>query len=71
MNCHPVFMPLEYSPVMRLRLDSHIIFYDDEAFELVDMFAVKGKALPQHRFTTESSRSNVYAPQKASKYFKT
>ena len=39
-------MPLEYSDVMRLRLDSHIIFYDEEAFELVDMFAVKGRHLP-------------------------
>ena len=43
-NC-PVFMPAEYSNLMKLRLDSNIVFYQEmtsERYELVDEFAVKG-----------------------------
>ena len=41
-NC-PVFMPIEYSDVIPLRLDSNIIFYEEEldGFKMTDMFAVK------------------------------
>ena len=42
-NC-PVFMPLGYSNIMKLRLDSNIIFFEEEAlhkYELVDKFSVK------------------------------
>ena len=41
----PVFMPLEYSDIVELRLDSHIIFYEqhgDGGYNLVDKFAVNG-----------------------------
>ena len=41
----PVFMPLEYSDIVELRLDSHIIFYEqhgDGGYSLVDKFAVNG-----------------------------
>ena len=41
----PVFMPIEYVDTMRLRLDSNVIFYEEEGdanFNLIDMFAVKG-----------------------------
>ena len=41
----PVFMPAEYSNLMKLRLDSNIVFYQGETpqqYELVDKFAVKG-----------------------------
>ena len=43
-NC-PVFMPLEYFNNINLRLDSNIIFYEEqgpEGYRLVDIFAVKG-----------------------------
>lgn len=42
-NC-PVFMPLESSNEINLRLDSNIIFYEEHgpnAYRLVDIFAVK------------------------------
>ena len=42
---YPVFMPIEYSDMMKLRLDSNIIFYKSsipQRFELIDKFAVKG-----------------------------
>ena len=48
----PVFMPKEYSNMMKLRLDSNIIFYEElrpiktegwgAEFKLFDVFAVKG-----------------------------
>ena len=42
-NC-PVFMPLEYDMMVKLRLDSNIIFFQEQpqSFRLVDKFAVKG-----------------------------
>ena len=41
---YPVFVPLEYSNEISLRLDSHIIFYEVEpnGVRLTDKFAVKG-----------------------------
>ena len=42
---YPVFMPIEYSDMMTLRLDSNIIFYKSSVphrYELFDKFAVKG-----------------------------
>ena len=44
----PVFMPIEFSNMIKLRLDSNIIFYDEvtpQRYELVDKFAVKGGPL--------------------------
>ena len=41
----PVFMPLEYSSMIELRLDSHVVFYEEEkpgTYKLLDKFAVKG-----------------------------
>ena len=41
----PVFMPLEYTDMIKLRLDSNIIFYEEEkpgTYKLLDKFAVKG-----------------------------
>ena len=41
----PVFMPAEYTTFISLRLDSNVIFYENErpgTYELVDTFAVKG-----------------------------
>ena len=41
----PVFMPAEYTTYISLRLDSNIIFYENEksdTYKLVDIFAVKG-----------------------------
>ena len=42
-NC-PVFMPIEHKNLMKLRLDSNIIFYEEGAskYNLVDIFAVNG-----------------------------
>ena len=43
-NC-PVFMPLRYSGDIKLRLDSNIIFFEEQkatVYNLFDMFAVKG-----------------------------
>ena len=43
-NC-PVFMPVEYSNMMKLRLDSNILFckhMNKTGFELEDKFAIKG-----------------------------
>ena len=45
-NC-PVFMPKEYSTMIKLRLDSNIIFYEKSTeieYDLLDIFAVKGGA---------------------------
>ena len=44
-NC-PVFMPLEYSFEIPLRLDSNVIFYEEEpdGVKMTDKFAVKGGA---------------------------
>ena len=41
---YPTFMPLEYSTFISLRLDSNIIFYEQQGpeYKLVDMFSVKG-----------------------------
>ena len=41
---NPVFMPIEYKNLMKLRLNSHIIFYEerDSKYDLVDIFAVNG-----------------------------
>ena len=41
----PVFMPLEYSDRIELRLDSNVVFYKEEkpgTYKLLDKFAVKG-----------------------------
>lgn len=41
----PVFMPLEYSDMIELRLDSNVVFYEEEkpgTYKLLDKFAVKG-----------------------------
>ena len=40
----PVFMPIEYSFKLQLRLDSNIIFYEEEqgGLRMTDKFAVKG-----------------------------
>ena len=41
----PVFMPLEYSDMIELKLDSNILFYEEEepgTYKLLDKFAVKG-----------------------------
>ena len=40
----PVFMPIEYADAIKLRLDTNIIFFEEEMpgnYKLVDMFAVK------------------------------
>ena len=40
----PVFMPIEYADAIKLRLDTNIIFFEEEVpgnYKLVDMFAVK------------------------------
>ena len=45
-NC-PVIMPIKYSTIMDLKLDSNIIFYMEEkngTYRLIDKFAVKGGA---------------------------
>ena len=42
----PIFLPMEYSNVMTLRLDSNIVFYGDQedgSYSLVDKFAVNGE----------------------------
>ena len=41
---YPMFIPLEYSTLISLRLDSNIIFSEQQgpAYRLVDMFSVKG-----------------------------
>ena len=44
----PAFMPKEYVEMIKLRLDSNVIFYEKEAmnkFSLFDIFAVKGGPL--------------------------
>ena len=44
----PVFMPKEYVDMIKLRLDSNVIFYEKEAtdkFNLFDIFSVKGGSL--------------------------
>ena len=41
----PVFMPAEYTTYVSLRLDSNVIFYENErpgTYKLLDTFAVKG-----------------------------
>ena len=41
----PVFMPLEYSDRIELRLDSNVVFYKEEkpgTYKVLDKFAVKG-----------------------------
>ena len=41
---YPIFLPSEYSDLLKLRFDSNIIFYEEKAghVELIDKFAVKG-----------------------------
>ena len=41
---HPFFMPLKYQNSIQLRLDSNVVFYDDQDgnYEMYDIFAVKG-----------------------------
>ena len=41
---YPAFMPLQYSILISLRLDSNIIFFEQQSpvYKLVDMFSVKG-----------------------------
>ena len=56
---YPVFVPLEYSNEIPLRLDSHIIFYEVEpnGVRLTDKFAVKGGtpiSLDLGRWTTSN-----------------
>ena len=41
----PIFLPIEHSDVVELRLDNNIIFYqtyEEGKFNLVDKFTVKG-----------------------------
>ena len=40
---YPMFLPLEYSSLITLRLDSNVIFYEQQgsSYKLVDMFSVK------------------------------
>ena len=41
----PVIMPIEYSNIIELKLDSHVIFYKEEkgaTLKLIDKFSVKG-----------------------------
>ena len=42
-NC-PVIMPIEYSTILDLKLDSHVIFYEntEDTYNLTDIFSVKG-----------------------------
>ena len=41
---YPMFLPLKYSTLISLRLDSNVIFYEQQGptFRFVDMFSVKG-----------------------------
>ena len=41
----PIFVPMEYSNSVELRLDHNIVFFEDnrdEGYQLVDKFAVQG-----------------------------
>ena len=43
----PVIMPLKYSSILDLKLDSHVILYrkgEDETYRLIDKFSVQGGA---------------------------
>ena len=45
-NC-PVIMPIEYSTIIQMKLDSHALFYTkekDEVYKLIDKFSVQGGA---------------------------
>ena len=44
-NC-PVFMPIDYTNDIRMRLDTNVIFYKEShgLYELIDKFAIKGES---------------------------
>ena len=45
-NC-PIIMPIKFSTLLELKLDSHVIFYkkeENEVYRLIDIFSVKGGA---------------------------
>ena len=46
---YPTFMPKEYTALIKLRLDSNVIFYERDAdkkvLNLLDIFSVKGSPL--------------------------
>ena len=69
-NC-PVFAPIEYADIIKLRLDSNIMFYQKETaikFNLFDIFAVKGGPPITLELATWDTKKGMRLKQKANRW---
>ena len=66
---YPTFMPKEYTDLIKLRLDSNVIFYEKDAdksvLNLLDIFSVKGSPLITQDFGKWDVKNGITTQQKS------